>query len=143
MYSYCTKKLLTIFQHYKYMIYRRIQEIARERGLTILEVAEKIGMSNGLYRTLRNKSLKVETLEKIAKVLNVDIEDFFWEQSQFKTNGTDLKLVIGLYKELINRIIDENPGLNNRDRIIQLFDNYNNLINLDDYNWTKIKWEKP
>lgn len=125
------------------MIYRRIQEIARERGLTILEVAEKIGMSNGLYRTLRNKSLKVETLEKIAKVLNVDIEDFFWEQSQFKTNGTDLKLVIGLYKELINRIIDENPGLNNRDRIIQLFDNYNNLINLDDYNWTKIKWEKP
>lgn len=122
------------------MIYRRITELCGKKGISIPQLAEKIGMSRSLYKTLKNKSLKVETLQKIADTLNVDIEEFLFEESDFKRDGTDLKLLISLYKELITRILDDNPSLKDKERITQLFDNYNKLINLDEYNWTRTKW---
>ena len=110
-------------------------------GLNIREVAEKIGMTySGLYAALRNNTLKVETLERIAYLLKIDVADFFYNESDFITDGSDLKRLIVLYKELLAQIIDDNPALVNRERVIKQFETYNNLFDLDKYNWVKGKW---
>ena len=94
-------------------------------------------MSKSFYKTLNNKTLKIDTLEKIANVLNVDIDSFFYEANNFITDGTDLKLLIGLYKELLTEILEENPALVNRERRIKQFETYNKLVDLNKYNWVK------
>lgn len=122
------------------MIYSKINIICKIKGTTVVELSEKIGMTKNFYRTMRNKSLRVDTLEKICEVLDVPIEYFFYNEQEFITDGTDLKLLISLYKEFIESIINENHDLNDRDKIISKFENYNALIDLDKYNWTKTKW---
>ena len=55
----------------------KINELCSKRGITLLQLSKKIGMSNSFYTTLKTGSLKVETLEKIAEVLEVPITVFF------------------------------------------------------------------
>ena len=46
--------------------------------MSIPQLAEKIGISEaGLYQSLRNQSMKVDILEKIAQELNVPVWIFF------------------------------------------------------------------
>ncbi len=55
----------------------KINELCSERGITLLQLSKKIGMSNSFYTTLKSGSLKVETLEKIAEALEVPVTVFF------------------------------------------------------------------
>lgn len=55
----------------------RIKDIAKERGLSLIELADKIGVT---YNTLnRNISANptIDTLQKIADALNVHITELF------------------------------------------------------------------
>ncbi len=65
----------------------RLEEILKEKckesGISIQELANKIGMSySGLYSTLKNDTLKVSTLESIAEVLKVSILDIIISRYQ-------------------------------------------------------------
>lgn len=56
----------------------KIIELCNFQRISIKTLAEKIEVSfSGLYSALKNNSIKVDTLEKIAKVLEVPITDFF------------------------------------------------------------------
>ncbi len=56
----------------------RIKEIAKEKGLQLKEVAEKIGVEpNTISRINNGESTTVERLQKIAEVLNVSVKDLF------------------------------------------------------------------
>lgn len=56
-------------------IYDNIKEIAKERGLSIKEVAIKANIGeNSIYRW-QTKSPSTSSLNKVAKALNVDVED--------------------------------------------------------------------
>ncbi|MEI6884808.1 MAG: helix-turn-helix transcriptional regulator [Bacteroidota bacterium] len=60
------------------MNFNKIKEYCDQNGLSIPELAEKIGISKpGLYRSIQEETMKVETLEKIANTLKVPIWHFF------------------------------------------------------------------
>jgi phage repressor protein C with HTH and peptisase S24 domain len=56
----------------------RIKQLAGEKEIPLKTLATKIDMTEtGFYAMLRNKSMKVETLLKISKVLSVEPGSFF------------------------------------------------------------------
>ena len=56
-----------------------VRKIRKEKGLSILDVREATGLSKSTISELENdkSSPTIETLQKIANALNVDVEDFF------------------------------------------------------------------
>lgn len=55
----------------------KIKQIAKERGYTMVQVAEKLGVNPVSLSSAINGNPTVATLEKIANVLGVDIANFF------------------------------------------------------------------
>lgn len=57
---------------------KQIKELAKKSDITIKDLCKKIEMTeSGFNIALKNNTLKIETLQKIAKVLKVDISYFF------------------------------------------------------------------
>lgn len=55
----------------------RIKEVAKQKGLTLTEVADKMGITRiSLSKTI-NGNPTIETLSKIAEILSVHITDLF------------------------------------------------------------------
>lgn len=90
------------------MKYEIIKQLCEIQKLTIPQLAQKIGLTKrGLYSSIENSSMKVETLEKIAEVLNVSISVFFQEgnlleeTSRLNEKNTQMKeQLVDLNKEL-------------------------------------------
>lgn len=59
----------------------RVKEVIKEKGMTAVEVAEKMGISQSSLSRALNNNTTVEMLQKIANVLDVDIADFFVRES--------------------------------------------------------------
>ena len=55
----------------------RIKEVIKEKGLTVKEVAEKLGMSSPSLSDAINGNPTADKLERIATALNVPITDLF------------------------------------------------------------------
>ncbi len=63
------------------MYVEKIKKACKEQNMSIRELSEKIGMSfSGLYAALNNDTLKVNTLLKIGKELQLSVNDFFGDQ---------------------------------------------------------------
>ena len=57
---------------------QKIRIICHEQRLSLKDLSEKVGISqNGLQRIMKDNTTKIDTLLKIADVLNVPIKDFF------------------------------------------------------------------
>lgn len=55
-----------------------IRDLCDEKKITLKQLAEAVSISqNGLQRIIKDNSTKIETLEKIAKYLEVSVTDFF------------------------------------------------------------------
>lgn len=60
------------------MNYNRLETIRKESGITILDICKAAGISRSVYHKLLNGgNITVNTLEKIAGVLRVDVVEFF------------------------------------------------------------------
>lgn len=55
----------------------RIKEVIKEKGLTITELAEKMGINRVNLSSMVNGNPTVETLNKIADALGVPITELF------------------------------------------------------------------
>jgi transcriptional regulator with XRE-family HTH domain len=55
----------------------RIKEVIKEKGLTIAEVAEKMGSKQPTLSQQINGNPTIETLQKIADVIGVNVTEFF------------------------------------------------------------------
>lgn len=68
----------------------RIKELCREKGVTISSVAEQIGTTQtSLSRALGdNGNPTLETLEKIANALNVEVTELFAQSKKETTSIT-------------------------------------------------------
>jgi len=55
----------------------RIKEVIKEKGLTVKEVADKLGMSSPSLSDAINGNPTVDKLERIAAALNVPVTDLF------------------------------------------------------------------
>lgn len=61
----------------------KIKELLKEKKITIKSFSADIGMTEqGLQKLIRDNSTKIETLELIAKKLNVSVVVFFDENTQ-------------------------------------------------------------
>jgi DNA-binding Xre family transcriptional regulator len=60
--------------HYFYTMKLRIKEIAKQKGVSLVDLAAKMGVTNtGLHQALRRDNMGLATLEKFAKHLECDI----------------------------------------------------------------------
>ena len=58
----------------------RIKEICKEKGLTVSDVAQKLGiLQPSLSRIINGYNTTTDTLQKIADVLEVQIPDLFYQ----------------------------------------------------------------
>jgi transcriptional regulator with XRE-family HTH domain len=59
-------------------VYKSIEAARQMQRLSYEQLAQRIGISRmGLHKTLKNKSLTVETMFKLADVLHIDYADLF------------------------------------------------------------------
>jgi len=76
-------------------IKNKVQTLAKQRGLSIRELCKKIGMTeSGFSYTIKNNTLKVETLFNIADVLGVSINYFFPDTAMRKAEDIEKKFAI-------------------------------------------------
>ncbi len=54
-----------------------IKEVIKDKGYSVTSFAEKIGMTQVSLSRIINGNPTVETLEKIANALDVDVRDLF------------------------------------------------------------------
>lgn len=60
------------------MNYNKIRELVVDKRLSLRKLAMKVGMTQpGFMRMLKNESMTVETLERVAAALKVPISEFF------------------------------------------------------------------
>ncbi|MBS0950220.1 helix-turn-helix transcriptional regulator [Weissella minor] len=55
-------------------IFERTKQTAKERGLTLRQVEEKAGLSNGSLYNWKKSSPKIENVKKVADVLGVSVD---------------------------------------------------------------------
>ena len=80
-------KRIFILRNRKRMNYNKIEEILSARKIKLEEFFGLIGMtSSGYYTMLRNQTMKVKTLETIARTLNVS-PTVFWDEEDKKVQG--------------------------------------------------------
>lgn len=57
---------------------QKIKDIAENKGVSVRDLAERVGIKeNQIHVMCRTNSTKIDTLERIAHVLNVSISEFF------------------------------------------------------------------
>ena len=103
----------------------KLKNILVERNLTMKEIVAKIDMTeNGFAYSLKNDTLKIITLEKIAKILDVPITYFFTEEGNLqKTEKKYSTSEPDEMKELrieISKLLKENSEL--KSKIIKLLE---------------------
>lgn len=98
----------------------KIRTLTKEKGIKMEAIYSYIGMSNaGFYKMLRNNTMKVETLEKIAELLDIPIASFFGiadtkskEQEReilnLQTQVEQLNELNAVYRKLIEKYEDDN-----------------------------------
>jgi len=76
----------------------RIKEVIKEKGSSVQDVAKLMGISSPALSRVLNNNTTVEMLERIAKVLNVDIIELFEKKHQANLKcpncGVDLNVKI-------------------------------------------------
>lgn len=66
----------------------KIKDIAEQKNISIRELAERVGIrENQIHVMCRTNSTKIDTLEKIAKVLDVPVSEFFDDAPAISVSG--------------------------------------------------------
>ena len=55
----------------------RIKEVCKEKGITVSQLAEKMGIKQESLSRAINGNPTLETLERIASALDVDVQELF------------------------------------------------------------------
>lgn len=56
------------------LLYDKIREICKEKGLTVTFVEKEAGLSNGIISKWNQSSPTVNNLQAVAKVLNIKVD---------------------------------------------------------------------
>lgn len=93
----------------------RISELARQRGMTIADIAKEIGISRVNLSNSLNGNPTLSRLKEVAKVLNVEVSELFKLANLPQVSGyleyrgviTKIESLDAL-KEFVNKIDSEN-----------------------------------
>ena len=83
IYLQINKKVISLRQIKKTML--RIKEVAKQKGVPINELADKIGISRITLHNQMNGNPTVETLQKIAEALGVEVSELFEKKTDNST----------------------------------------------------------
>lgn len=75
------------------MIGKRVQQLRKEKGLSLTELAERAGVAKSYISSLERdiqKNPSIQFLEKIAAVLKVPVERLIDEQDETAMDGPQL-----------------------------------------------------
>lgn len=75
------------------MIGKRVQQLRKEKGLSLTELAERAGVAKSYISSLERdiqKNPSIQFLEKIAAVLKVPVERLIDEQEETAQDGLEL-----------------------------------------------------
>ncbi|BFT75258.1 MULTISPECIES: helix-turn-helix domain-containing protein [Paenibacillus] len=75
------------------MIGKRVQQLRKEKGLSLTELAERAGVAKSYISSLERdiqKNPSIQFLEKIAAVLKVPVERLIDEQDETSQDGPQL-----------------------------------------------------
>ena len=110
------------------MNYNRLKELLKSNNYSVKSMAEKIGMSEqGLHASIRNDSLTVSNLEKIANALGVPVCSFFEEKTSSFEVGEQAPMYGTRHANFnCEKLIQENEHLKKeielKDKIINLLE---------------------
>lgn len=89
------------------MNYKKIDDLLTAKNLSFKLLAERIGVTRtGLYHTIKNKTLTVSALEKIAEVFEVPVIVFFEDENEKWTKSA--------LNDEVKKLDEENEVLWNR-----------------------------
>jgi len=63
------------------MIYNKVQELAIKKGLSFAEIERKAHLGNGTIGKWKNASPNIDSLYKVAEVLNVSVKTLLSEKN--------------------------------------------------------------
>lgn len=58
-------------------VYDRIQEIAKERWISLHRIEKEAGLSNGVICKWRTSQPRLESIKKVADALRIDAEELY------------------------------------------------------------------
>lgn len=59
-----------------------IKQVLEEKGITVIELAQRLGVTRGACYSYINGNPTVDCLQRIAKAIDVDIRDLFGSDKQ-------------------------------------------------------------
>ena len=121
------------------MDYNRIKVLCEKKNLPIRDLCNLIQISEaGLYQMFRNKSMKIENLEKIAEALNENVSIFFddtlSQNTTIKGNKNHSQIVQGYNLGNNNNI---NIRLHDKEEEIEKLRKENEVLKKDNENLKK------
>lgn len=67
------------------MIYTNVQNLCREKGITITQLERELGLGNATIRGWKNSSPTVERLKAVADYFGITVDALISEQEQHST----------------------------------------------------------
>ena len=64
----------------------RIKEVAKAKGITFEEIAKQLNVNRVSISRMINGNPTIESLQKVANILQVDVKDFF-QDNENKVSG--------------------------------------------------------
>lgn len=107
------------------MIGKRVQQLRKEQGMSLTELAERAGVAKSYISSLERdiqKNPSIQFLEKIASVLKVPVERLIDPESAAKDQELDQEwydiikeaMASGVDKQQFREFLDFNKWKNNR-----------------------------
>ena len=73
----------------------RIKELCKERGMLLKDLAERLGITPiGLSQSINQEYPQLQTLERIANALGVDVSELFTKKYRCPNCGCELNIKI-------------------------------------------------
>lgn len=90
------------------MNYNKLKSALSEKKITIEKFCQELGMSTGgFHMMIRNETMKVSLLERIAEYLDVPVS-YFFEESTLPTKLSNTSAVSsGLKSDRLNRAVEQ------------------------------------
>lgn len=92
----------------------KVRKIRKEKGLSIMDLKEKTGLSKSTISDLENNksSPTIDTLQKIADALGVDVRDFFEDNTEKQSaNITNIDDLLSVFLQKNKKALDLLQGL--------------------------------
>ena len=68
------------------MIYTNVQNLCREKGISVAQLERELGLGNATIRGWKNSSPTVERLKAVADYFGITVDALISEQEQHSTS---------------------------------------------------------